>query len=280
MFDWMTQFDRFSLSPDNVPAAEKTQSELHKLFYSNADTLVFKWRHYLKIYEDHLSRFRNTPFHMLEIGVAQGGSLSLWRRYFGPEALLFGIDIDDRCRQFDKRDAHVRIGSQDDPAFLRSVVSEMGGVDVVLDDGSHMASHQLTSFQVLFPLLNVVAFTFAKTFTPPIHRHLTADIAGAGHSLKSPSKSSMTFTPIFMISRNPCLARIAPSTVSAFTTAWSLLKSACSRNLDTSKSDHDQAIVSIAFKGSGKEIGDGSVWPRNGHRQTCREPGKARLVGQ
>jgi hypothetical protein len=86
--------------------------------------------------------------------VAQGGSLSLWRRYFGPEALLFGIDIDDRCRQFDKRDAHVRIGSQDDPAFLRSVVSEMGGVDVVLDDGSHMASHQLTSFQVLFPLLN------------------------------------------------------------------------------------------------------------------------------
>jgi cephalosporin hydroxylase len=154
MFDWMTQFDRFSLSPDNVSAAEKTQSELHKLFYSNADTLVFKWRHYLKIYEDHLSRFRNTPFHMLEIGVAQGGSLSLWRRYFGPEALLFGIDIDDRCRQFDKRDAHVRIGSQDDPAFLRSVVSEMGGVDVVLDDGSHMASHQLTSFQVLFPLLN------------------------------------------------------------------------------------------------------------------------------
>jgi hypothetical protein len=66
MFDWMTQFDRFSLSPDNVSAAEKTQSELHKLFYSNADTLVFKWRHYLKIYEDHLSRFRNTPFHMLE----------------------------------------------------------------------------------------------------------------------------------------------------------------------------------------------------------------------
>jgi hypothetical protein len=112
MFDWMPQFDRFSLSPDNVPAAEKTQSELHKLFYSNTGTLVHKWRHYLKIYEDHLSRFRNTPFHMLEIGVSQGGSLSLWRRYFGLEALLFGIDIDDSCRQFDKRDAHVRIGSK------------------------------------------------------------------------------------------------------------------------------------------------------------------------
>src|ERR1700689_4053646 len=75
MFDWIPQFNRFSLSPDNVPAAEKTQSELHKLFYSNAGTLVHKWRNYLKIYENHLSRFRNTPFHMLEIGVAQGGSL-------------------------------------------------------------------------------------------------------------------------------------------------------------------------------------------------------------
>lgn len=154
MFDSLHQFERFSLSPDDVPVAEKTQSELHKLFYNNTGTLVNKWRHYLNIYESHLSRFRHTPFHLLEIGVAQGGSLSLWRRYFGPKAVIFGIDIDDRCRRFDKRDAHVRIGSQDDPAFLRSVVSEMGGVDVVLDDGSHKASHHSTSFQTLFPLLN------------------------------------------------------------------------------------------------------------------------------
>jgi hypothetical protein len=153
MFDWLSQFDRFALSPADVPAAEKTQSELHILFYGTTGTLVYKWRHYLKIYEDHLSRFQNTPFHMLEIGVHQGGSLSLWRRYFGPKALLFGIDIDDSCRRFDEHDAHVRIGSQNDPVFLQSVVSEMDGVDVVLDDGSHKASHQLTSFQTLFPLL-------------------------------------------------------------------------------------------------------------------------------
>ena len=36
-----------------------------------------------------------------------------------------------------------------DPSYRKWAVS-----DVVLDDGSHMASHQLTSFQVLFPLLN------------------------------------------------------------------------------------------------------------------------------
>jgi hypothetical protein len=144
----------FSRSPDEVPTAEKTQSEIHRLFYSHTGPVIHKWRNYFEVYDRHLSRFRNTSFHMLEIGVGQGGSLTLWRRYFGPDARLFGIDIDPKCRQLDQRDAHVRIGSQDDPAFLRSVVAEMGGIDVVLDDGSHVASHQRASFQTLFPLLN------------------------------------------------------------------------------------------------------------------------------
>ena len=144
----------FAMSPDEVSEAEKTQSELHRLFYGNTGTLAHKWRHYLEIYDHHLSRFRNTPFRMLEIGVSEGGSLTLWRKYFGHDAILFGIDVDPSCRQFDKRDAHVRIGSQDDPEFLKSVASEMDGIDVILDDGSHVASHQRASFQTLFPLLN------------------------------------------------------------------------------------------------------------------------------
>ena len=48
----------------------------------------------------------------------------------------------------------MRIGSQDDPAFLQSVVAEMGGVDIVLDDGSHHMQHVLSSLKILFPHLN------------------------------------------------------------------------------------------------------------------------------
>lgn len=51
-------------------------------------------------------------------------------------------------------DLPVRIGDQSDPDFLRAVVQSMGGVDVVLDDGSHVSKHQRTSFDVLFPLLS------------------------------------------------------------------------------------------------------------------------------
>jgi hypothetical protein len=30
----------------------------------------------------------------------------------------------------------------------------MGGLDIVIDDGSHIASHQRKSFETLFPLLD------------------------------------------------------------------------------------------------------------------------------
>jgi len=52
---------------------------------------------------------------MLEIGVSFGGSLEMWREYFGPEATIFGIDIDPECANRFARPNQVRIGSQDDP---------------------------------------------------------------------------------------------------------------------------------------------------------------------
>lgn len=128
-------------------------TDLERLFYGNTGRLVHKWRHYLPIYERHLGGYRGKPFRMLEIGVFQGGSLELWRRYFGPEATLYGVDINPDCAGFVDAPNQVRIGSQADPDFLRSVIGEMGGLDIVLDDGSHVASHQRASFDALFPLL-------------------------------------------------------------------------------------------------------------------------------
>lgn len=72
------------------------------------------------------------PVHMLEIGVQHGGSLQIWRRYFAAEAVIWVIDIDPRCAAIHDLDLHERIGSQDDPAFLKGVVGAMGGVDIVV----------------------------------------------------------------------------------------------------------------------------------------------------
>ena len=37
---------------------------------------------------------------------------------------------------------------------MKSVVDEMGGLDIVIDDGSHINQHVIESFQILFPHLS------------------------------------------------------------------------------------------------------------------------------
>ncbi len=128
--------------------------DLLQIFANMSEVMVHKWHHYLPIYERYFQAYRGTSFRFLEIGVSKGGSLKMWREYFGPDALIFGIDIDPNCAQYNGQHGEVRIGSQDDPAFLGDVVEEMGGVDVVLDDGSHMMSHVRKSLDILFPLLS------------------------------------------------------------------------------------------------------------------------------
>ena len=128
--------------------------DLLQIFVNNKDNVVHKWHHYLPIYDRYFSPFRGKKIRFLEIGVSLGGSLQMWRKYLGDDAIIFGIDNNEVCRKYDGQAAQVRIGSQDDPAFLRDVVDEMGGVDVVLDDGSHQMQHIRASLEYLFPRLS------------------------------------------------------------------------------------------------------------------------------
>ena len=146
---------------DNAKAAEDIQNKyqyngsLLELFSQNKGPIVHKWHHYIPLYDRYFSPYKNrTPIRFLEIGVAQGGSLELWRKFFGPDAIIYGIDIDPSCQKFNGLAAQVRIGSQIDKEFLSSVVNEMGGVDIILDDGSHHMQLTPKSLEYLFPLLN------------------------------------------------------------------------------------------------------------------------------
>lgn len=128
--------------------------DLLDIFVGNQGPVVHKWHHYIPLYDRYLGQYRGTSFKFLEIGVSKGGSLQMWRKFFGPDATIMGIDINPDCARFDGQAGMVRIGSQDDPEFLSRVVAEMGGVDVVLDDGSHRMEHIRASFEHLFPRLS------------------------------------------------------------------------------------------------------------------------------
>lgn len=127
------------------------RGDLADIFLSSPG--LHKWPHYLPVYERTLGGLRDRPVRFLEIGVDRGGSLASWRQYLSPDATLVGIDINPECAQYGdpSRGMHVRIGPQQDVGFLRSVVDEFGRFDVILDDGSHFASHLVESFRYLFP---------------------------------------------------------------------------------------------------------------------------------
>jgi cephalosporin hydroxylase len=128
-------------------------TEFEDIVLGHEGRTIHKWAHYLPIYDRLFSPYRGRPVTFLEIGVNRGGSLEMWRRYFGAEAVIAGVDIDEECASRVDPPNRIFLGSQADPAFLEDVVAKIGAPDIVLDDGSHVAEHQRASFDTLFPLL-------------------------------------------------------------------------------------------------------------------------------
>ena len=120
-------------------------------FLTNDGRLIHKWKHYFPIYERHFREFVYKPVTFIEIGCGRGGSLQMWKRYFGPHARIVGIDILPECKEFEEDQIEIRIGAQQDLQFLENVIAEFGAPDIVLDDGSHVMSHVIASFQFLYP---------------------------------------------------------------------------------------------------------------------------------
>lgn len=130
------------------------QIQADKKFSTDKDLPSHTWndRSYLDCYDEMLPRVRELQGNVLEIGVLFGGSIELWREYF-PVGKIVGIDIDTERKQYERleKGIHVEIGSQADPEFLKTVVEKHGPFKFILDDGSHVLNHMMTSFNVLWP---------------------------------------------------------------------------------------------------------------------------------
>ncbi len=134
--------------------AALSANPLYAFFTANkGGSPLDKWIHYFPIYERHLSRFRDRPCRVLEIGVYRGGGLKMLSNYLGPQAYVVGVDNDPAARVAAGRSHVVELGDQADAAFLREVAEKHGPFDVVLDDGGHTMRQQVISVETLFPLL-------------------------------------------------------------------------------------------------------------------------------
>lgn len=129
-------------------------NELEQFFDRHTGRLIHKWRHYFEIYDRHFARFRGGSVNIVEFGVSQGGSIQMWKDYFGPGAKVFGVDINPNCKRFEEPGVQVFIGDQGDRAFLRSLAKVLPPIDILIDDGGHTMKQQIATFEELFPLVS------------------------------------------------------------------------------------------------------------------------------
>jgi len=115
--------------------------------------MLYKMEHYLEIYDELLAPWQGRDVRFLEIGVYKGGSIPMWKGFFGADAQLTFLDIDSACTELALPGTSVEIGDQADPAFLHRVGADYGPFDLIVDDGGHKMHQQITSFQHLWPRL-------------------------------------------------------------------------------------------------------------------------------
>jgi len=135
-------------------SAEVTGNPLLDEFMNHDGHYVHKWVHYFEFYHRHLQRYRGKAPKMVEIGVQNGGSANLWRKYLGDGAEIVGVDIDPACRALEREGFEIWIGDQEDQNFWKAFRRKHPAVDIILDDGGHTMRQQVQTFKSLFPALN------------------------------------------------------------------------------------------------------------------------------
>ena len=115
--------------------------------------LAHKSYPYFDAYDDMFKRYRNKKIVFMEIGVQSGGSIAMWRAYFGKQLHYIGLDINEETQRFADASRHIdiHIGDTGNVTVLKTIRRLYpDGVDILLDDGGHIMQQQINNFQTMF----------------------------------------------------------------------------------------------------------------------------------
>ena len=102
----------------------------------------------------------------------------MWEEYF-PNAELFGIDIRSKEEQqnhlcVELTRTKLDVVDQSDASALVAYAEENGPFDVIIDDGSHITSHQILSFETLWPHTGGI-YVVEDTLTSYVAKYLDSE---------------------------------------------------------------------------------------------------------
>jgi hypothetical protein len=114
---------------------------------------IWKWLHYFDIYQRHFQRFIGQEVHVVEVGIYSGGSLDMWKEYFGPKCRVYGVDIEEACKAYEDERTRVFIGDQGDRKFWKQFRKQVPHFDIFIDDGGHLPEQQIVTLEETVPYL-------------------------------------------------------------------------------------------------------------------------------
>ena len=109
---------------------------------------------YFNVYDQLLSQYRDKSIVFLEIGILDGGSLFMWRDFFGPQARIIGVDLNPEAKKWEKEGFEIFIGDQSSAEFWKKTLNTIGKLDIVLDDGGHTFEQQIMTTESVIPFIN------------------------------------------------------------------------------------------------------------------------------
>ena len=152
--DWLS-ID-YSGHPNRALQDNADENRLWTFFENRTDGPgIWKWKHYFPAYDRHFRKFVGDKPTVMEIGVFSGGSLDMWLDYFGEGCRVYGVDLAEECRAYERESVEILIGDQADREFWDMAKSRIpGGIDVLVDDGGHTPRQQMTTLECMLPHIN------------------------------------------------------------------------------------------------------------------------------
>jgi hypothetical protein len=130
----------------------KSESEILKIF-KKSSLFSNKWSSYFSVYDKIFKPYKNKIITFVEIGVLNGGSLLMWKKYFSKNSTIIGIDLNPEAKKLEKYGFKIFIGNQTEKLFWKDFYKKIGKVDILLDDGGHKNLHQIST--VHYSLSNI-----------------------------------------------------------------------------------------------------------------------------
>ena len=175
--------DQEAIKVDNSAAA-RPNPLLEYFDAHQAGRGIVKWRHYFDIYHRHFSRFVGREVHIAEVGVFSGGSMDMWKTYFGPRCHVYGIDIEPACKSYEGERVKVFIGDQADRGFWKIFREQVPLLDILIDDGGHLPEQQIVTLEEVLPHLRAGGIYLCEDVSW-VHHRFAAFVAGLAGNLNA-----------------------------------------------------------------------------------------------